>query len=81
MAKDALGHGSEKGGGGSLTDAQAANALGQGHPKSAQVQVHPSDLTRSIQESISRTSAGLDRVRALKSRLSSLAQREIREGM
>lgn len=80
MAKDALGHGSETRGG-SLTDAQAASALGQGHPKSYQVPVQTSDLTRSIQESISRTSAGLDRVRALKPRLSSLAEREIREGM
>lgn len=49
MAKDAKGHGSEKrGGAGSalpaalgwhVGDAQAANALGQGHPKSSPPQV------------------------------------------
>lgn len=45
MAKDALGHGSEKHGGG-LTDTQAATALGQGHPKSEQVPIHDAQFGR-----------------------------------
>jgi len=49
MAKDAKGHGSEKRGGSAaarmMTDAQAANALGQGHPKSGRVPVNSAAWT------------------------------------